>query len=210
MDECDTPNFNNQGKNRSRINKIPLKSEIESIEASKFAKILELDDISYLDVQQSISLEENRKMVFQSGQGAGLSGSFFFFSRDNRFIIKTLRGEEKNILVGMLDDFIEHIIQTDNKSLLMRIYGLFTIKTNRFAPIDVIVMQNTSKLQNKSNPKMLFDFKGSTINRSIKFKEDEQKFWLDELNQKKVMKDLNYIEINKDFDNQLMQLTQKQ
>lgn len=50
MDECDTPNFNNQGKYRSRINKIPLKSEIESIEASKFAKILELDDISYLDV----------------------------------------------------------------------------------------------------------------------------------------------------------------
>ena len=77
-----------------------------------------------------------------------MSGSFFFFSRDNRFIIKTLRGEEKNILIDMLDDFIEHIIKTDNKSLLMRIYGIFTIKTNRFAPIDVIVMQNTSHLKN--------------------------------------------------------------
>ena len=137
-----------------------------------------MDNITYIDVQNSISLEKNRKMVFQSGQGAGLSGSFFFFSKDNRFIIKTLRGEEKSVLLNMLDDFIDHIVKSKNRSLLARIYGIFTIKTNRFAPIDVIVMQNTSLLQDQNNPKMLFDYKGSTINRSVKFKGQDQKFWL--------------------------------
>ena len=79
-------------------------------------------------------------MVFKSGEGAGMSGSFFFYSCDNRFIIKTLRGDEKLIMINMLDDYIDHIKKTNNKSLLVRIYGIFTIKTNRFSPIDVIVM----------------------------------------------------------------------
>ena len=43
----------------------------------------------------------------------------------------------------MLDSFINHIVLTNNKSLISRIYGVFTIKTNIFAPIDIIIMQNT-------------------------------------------------------------------
>jgi len=74
----------------------------------------------------------------------GQSGSFFFFSNDNRFIIKTLRGKEKRNILGMLDEYIKHIQLTQNKSLLARIYGVFTIKTNFFTHLDVIIMQNTS------------------------------------------------------------------
>lgn len=40
----------------------------------------------------------------------------------------------------MLDDYIDHIKLTENKSLLARIYGVFTIKTNYFKPLDVIIM----------------------------------------------------------------------
>lgn len=43
----------------------------------------------------------------------------------------------------MLDDFIEHLAVTDNKSLLARIYGIFTIKSNKYDDLDVIIMQNT-------------------------------------------------------------------
>lgn len=142
IDEDATPNF--RRKSAKETEKIPLKSEIESIEAHKFAEILDLDNITPLDVQQSLSLEKNREMVFKSGEGAGLSGSFFFYSCDSRFIIKTLRGDEKLIMINMLDDYIDHIKKTNNQSLLVRIYGIFTINTNRFAPIDLIVMQNTS------------------------------------------------------------------
>ena len=45
-------------------------------------------------------------MVFKAGEGSGQSGSFFFFSNDKRFIIKTLRGKEKRNLINMLDDMI--------------------------------------------------------------------------------------------------------
>lgn len=43
------PNF--RRKTLKATEKIPLKSEIESIESQKFAQILELDNISPLDVQ---------------------------------------------------------------------------------------------------------------------------------------------------------------
>lgn len=38
----------------------------------------------------SLSPKENRDMVFKVGEGAGASGSFFFFSQDRKFIIKTM------------------------------------------------------------------------------------------------------------------------
>ena len=101
---------------------------------------MELDNISPKDMMTSLSVEANRNMVFQAGEGAGKSGSFFFFSHDSRFLIKTLKGNEKSIFLNMLDDYIAHIIKYDNKSLLARIYGVFTIKTNYFDPLDIIIM----------------------------------------------------------------------
>ena len=54
-----------------------------------------------------------------------------------------MRGQERINLINMLDNFIDHIKKTKNKSLIGRIYGVFTIKTNIFDPIDIIIMQNT-------------------------------------------------------------------
>lgn len=52
---------------------------------------------------------------------------------------------------------------------MARIYGLFTIATEVFNNIDVIVMQNTSKFKNQTQLKYKFDLKGSRINRYVKF-----------------------------------------
>ena len=46
----------------------------------------------------------------------------------------------------MIDDFIKHLKDMKNKTLLARIYGVFTIKTKVFAPVDIIIMQNTVQL----------------------------------------------------------------
>lgn len=170
-----------------------------------------MDNISPEDVINSLSLEANRNMVFKAGEGVGQSGSFFFFSHDNRFLIKTLRGKEKANILNMLDDYIEHIKMTENKSLLARIYGVFTIQTNYFTPLDVIIMQNTCKVTNQDNKKMTFDLKGSTKGRLTCIPPDEQRFWRkNDFNQKRVMKDLNYLEINRDLSGQLMKLSKEQ
>jgi hypothetical protein len=38
-----------------------------------------------------------------------------------------MRSSEKKLMLGMLDDYIRHIKSLENKSLLARIYGIFTI-----------------------------------------------------------------------------------
>lgn len=101
---------------------------------------MELDGISSKDIKESLNLEDNIQNVFKAGEGVGQSGSFFFFSKDNKLLIKTMRGSEKKVLLDMLDDLIKHFVKTNNESLLARIYGVFTIKTNVFKSVDVIVM----------------------------------------------------------------------
>jgi hypothetical protein len=80
-----------------------------------------------------------------------------------------MRRNEKDILLGMMDDLIAHFNLSQNRSLLVRIYGVFTIATECFGSVDIIIMENCFKHREKQNSFMLFDFKGSTYQRITKF-----------------------------------------
>jgi hypothetical protein len=70
----------------------------------------------------------NKNNVKKVKESEGKSGSFFFFSHDNKFLIKTITDNE---LKTMLGDFMENYyshISKNNDSLLARIYGVFTIE----------------------------------------------------------------------------------
>lgn len=119
---------------------------VEVIEQAKFKRILDLDQITYEDLCASLDVKKSRAKVFKAGQGSGASGSFFFFSADNRFLIKTLQNDETNVILQILDNFIKHIEETKNRSMICRVYGVFRVKTPRFAAVDVMIMQNVAKL----------------------------------------------------------------
>lgn len=91
---------------KGRSLQMHIKSEIISHCQSQFNELIKLDDISPEHIKASLSVDKNREMVFKAGEGAGASGSFFFFSHDNRFLIKTLHREEKVKMLSMLDDYI--------------------------------------------------------------------------------------------------------
>jgi len=101
---------------------------------------MEIDGIDPNEISSSLSLEKNRNSVFKAGEGAGASGSFFFFSKDGKFLIKTLHRGEKERLLGMLDAYIAYLLSVENKSIIAKIYGLFTITTNVYSPVDFIIM----------------------------------------------------------------------
>ncbi len=77
------------------MKKINLKYEFISFCEEKFQKILEMDGIFKDDLLKSIDIESNKNNILKAGEGAGASGSFFFFSTDNRFIIKSMNTAEK-------------------------------------------------------------------------------------------------------------------
>ena len=84
---------------------------------------------------ESLDITKNRDKVFGAGEGAGASGSFFFFSHDQRFIIKTLRGNEKFTFLKMIKSYIKHIVDSNNESLIARIYGIYRVKTSFFKSV---------------------------------------------------------------------------
>jgi hypothetical protein len=70
--------------------------------------------------------------------------------------------------VSMIDAYVDHIILTSNRSLLARIYGIFTLSTGIFPPIDFIIMQNTVQLESNDSKLLKFDLKGSKVDRFTK------------------------------------------
>ena len=108
-------------------------------------------------------------MVFKAGGGAGRSGSFFFFSHDNKFIIKTMTKYEVNIFLNLLLKFSEHYRHNPN-SLLAKIFGVFSIKMRGMSTVRVMLMENTLRLKDPDNLKYIFDLKGSLVDRKVKGK----------------------------------------
>lgn len=144
--------------------KLNIKFEIEACMPEKFSKILELDGIEYKQIIKSFDLQKNKRMVFKAGEGAGRSGSFFFSTYDKRFLVKTMQGNEKKVLLNMIDDYVKHMRENPH-SLISRIYGVFRISTSEFHPVDIMVMQHTAQLKSKANKKYEFDLKGSQFMR---------------------------------------------
>ena len=80
------------------LSEIPYKVTIESFRHNDFTTVMELDGLTQEDIIASLNTVENRYAVFKAGQSAGTSGSFFFFSYDNRFLLKTILPEESKKL----------------------------------------------------------------------------------------------------------------
>lgn len=57
----------------------------------------------------SLSPSVNIKQIQNAGLGAGASGSFFFFSQDKKFIMKTMSTTEVGHMQRILQTYFEHI-----------------------------------------------------------------------------------------------------
>jgi hypothetical protein len=115
----------------------------------------------------SLSPKFNRDSVFKSGEGAGRSGSFFFFSHDRKFIIKTMTQKELDLYLLKLPAFKDHFLANKN-SLLAKIFGVFTINTKYMKQVHVMLMENTVQLRDPKYLQYVFDLKGSTVDRKEK------------------------------------------
>lgn len=54
----------------------------------------------------------------------GKSGSFFYYTCDGHFMLKTIRKDEFQLMRRMLRDYYEHIAIKNPDTLISKIYGL--------------------------------------------------------------------------------------
>ena len=96
---------------------INAKAKVRAFAPSLFLQLRTFHQISESDLLESLNPINNRENIFKSNQQTGSamssnqggkSGSFFFFSEDKQYIVKTISTQERTVLLKMLDAMVEH------------------------------------------------------------------------------------------------------
>lgn len=101
---------------------------------------------------------------------AGKSGSFFYFTVDGKFTLKTIHKSEFNFLKILLPSYHKHLCENPN-TLIIRFYGLHKIKYRMknditFKTVYFIIMSNVFHTRKEIHER--FDLKGSLYKRTSK------------------------------------------
>ncbi|PKY07749.1 phosphatidylinositol-4-phosphate 5-kinase its3 [Aspergillus campestris IBT 28561] len=127
------------------------------------------------------------KYILSELGSPGKSGSFFYFSRDYKYIIKTIHHSEHKLLRKILPEYYKHVEKNPN-TLISQFYGLHRVKMAYGRKIHFVVMNNLFPPHRDIHE--TFDLKGSTIGRDL-HEEDLVK------NPRATMKDLNWVRRNR-------------
>lgn len=142
-------------------------AKITAFATSIFQRMRAMDNIGFDHIQKSLHPRTNRDQIFKTGEAAGASGSFFFFSHDRRFIVKTVLSEELALLIKILPALHKHF-KKNPSSLLSRIYGVYTVEMQDYQKVHLILMGNTLRFDNNQDISRIYDMKGSTFSRLVK------------------------------------------
>ncbi|CAX42635.1 1-phosphatidylinositol-4-phosphate kinase, putative [Candida dubliniensis CD36] len=133
------------------------------------------------------------KYILSELGSPGKSGSFFYYSRDFRFIIKTIHHSEHKQLLRMLKDYHHHVKDNPN-TLISQFYGLHRVKMPLFGggsrKVHFVVMNNLFPPHRDIHIK--YDLKGSTWGRKTSVFSE----WDEKEISKHTLKDLNWLERN--------------
>ena len=143
----------------------------------------------------SLDPSRNIKQIQNAGLGAGASGSFFFFTNDKKFIMKTMSILEVKQMLRVLAIYLEHLEQNKDNTYIAKIYGIFTISMDKFSPISVMIMENVLPNIKHSELQFTFDMKGSQINREVLKSKTSRDLLNDAPTGGKVLKDLDFLRL---------------
>ena len=148
-----------------------------------FEQIRKMDGVSCGNLSEILQPESNINQVLENAQNkGGQGGSFFYYTPDGRYIIKSLKKGEKQVLLGK---FLQDYYRNLKKSLLSRIYGIFKIKVGSRNGTSVMVMGSIVPPEATVIGK--FDIKGSKSGRRTSIRKNIKS--VSKLDPKKVYKD---------------------
>ena len=114
---------------------------------------------------QDLDKLEDRELLEKFTDGR--SGSFFYFSLDSKYIVKTVSKGELFFLRSILPRYVDYLERNPN-SLLTRVYGLHRVRLAREqVVISLAVMGNIFPPSDRVKVKEKYDLKGSSIDRRV-------------------------------------------
>ncbi|CAH1445187.1 unnamed protein product [Lactuca virosa] len=102
-----------------------------------FRNLREMFKLDVADYMMSICGDDGLRELSSQGK----SGSLFYLSHDDRFVIKTLKKSELKVLLKMLPSYYKHVHAHDN-TLITKFYGLHQITLRVGKKVQFVVMGN--------------------------------------------------------------------
>jgi len=106
-----------------------------------------------------------QRNVLDAKYGEGKSGAFFYFSWDSRYLVKTIKKFEVEVMLNTLKQYVEYLEKNPN-TILSRVVGLHSIRLYGLTKY-FLVSENVFLSQLK--PSEVYDLKGSWVNRYTKY-----------------------------------------
>ncbi|EGC31083.1 hypothetical protein DICPUDRAFT_82999 [Dictyostelium purpureum] len=142
-----------------------LSFKFKIYQPNAFKYLRKLFNISIEEFKSSFCSQENPLRELSS---PGKSGSFFYFSNNMKYIIKTISKDESKLLRKILPQYIQHI-EDNPLTLLPRFYGMFRVEgVHHSNKIRFIIIDNLFPANKKIS--LRFDLKGSHQDRETKNK----------------------------------------
>ncbi|CAD8065085.1 unnamed protein product [Paramecium primaurelia] len=172
---------------------LTLPFQIQEYAPAVFQDIREKNGICHKQFQNSLRLDHNQNQIKKTQESLGKSGSFFFYTYDNVFVLKTITQSEIKLIYDFLEDYYKYINR--DQTFLAKFYGLYSISIEGFSQIHLLLMENIFEKIPKE--RVVYDLKGSLVNRKQHVKQsqvvDLNSSFAQYLPQEGVLKDLNFI-----------------
>ncbi|KAL8061124.1 hypothetical protein ABFX02_02G067900 [Erythranthe guttata] len=143
-----------------------------------FRNLRELFKLNAADYMMSICGDDGLRELSSPGK----SGSLFYLSHDDRFVIKTLKKSELKVLLKMLPHYYDHVQAYDN-TLITKFFGAHRIQLRHGKKVRFVVMGNMFCTELRIHRR--YDLKGSSQGRFTNKDEIDESTTLKDL-------DLNY------------------
>ncbi|XVF00693.1 hypothetical protein REPUB_Repub04eG0023300 [Reevesia pubescens] len=123
-----------------------------------FRNLREMFKLDAAEYMMSICGDDGLKEISSPGK----SGSIFYVSHDDKFVIKTLKRSELKVLLKMLPKYYNHVKEHEN-TLITKFFGLHRITLPGRTKVRFVVMGNMFCTELRIHRR--YDLKGSTHGR---------------------------------------------
>lgn len=139
-----------------------------------FSYLRKLNNVSIEDIKDSFDIGKNIDLhVANTSEFFGRSGSTFFFTNDNKFVLKSISYNNAINFRNIFPKYFEHLLKNNDSSLMVRIYGLYKVNVEGYEKTFFILMENLMEKLENHLILNVFDLKGSKFQRSQEnFKND--------------------------------------
>ena len=152
-----------------------------------FSHLRKINNITIDEIKESFNLEKNFKLEFNIANTSelfGKSGATFFFTHDNKYVLKSLSHGHAKTMITNFPKYFTHLLNNNEDSVMVRIYGMYKITVEGYEKIYFIMMENLTENLVDHLILRVYDLKGS------KFQRSQENFKIDCEEQNKILKSI--------------------